>query len=81
MVCCRSFLQSLCDYLDGALSAPSRSACDLHAQTCARCGVLLETTRRTVQLYRRSITPDVPPEVERRVLMAIESSGARGPDR
>lgn len=77
MSSCRAFVSRIVDYVDGALDVSLRSECDHHLQQCSRCRVLLDTTRKTVQLYHDAFVAEVPPEVERRVLLAIEAIGRR----
>jgi anti-sigma factor RsiW len=73
MPSCREFLKGFGDYLDSALPLPARAECDRHVEQCPRCRVLLETTRKTISLFRTKWVAVIPPEVERRLITAIET--------
>ena len=72
MVSCRQFIHELGDYVDGDLASSSRDECDHHMEECWRCRVLLETTRETVYLFRTCCSATIPPDVEERLMTAIE---------
>ncbi len=61
---CRQFVRELGDCLEGIQF-------DAHLQACPKCRLLLETTRRTVQLYRARGPCCIPPEVESRLMAAM----------
>jgi len=67
---CRDFVTALVDYLDGSLPLLRRSEFDLHLERCARCRILHDTTRRTIELYKREKCC-VPLEVESRLMTAL----------
>jgi hypothetical protein len=69
---CRQFLRVLCDYLDGAVDPQLREGIDLHLKHCRHCGILCQTTRRTLDLYRGRPPCVVPPEVEGRLMASLE---------
>ena len=69
---CRDFVRVLGDYLDGALLDRVREECDAHLLECGRCRLLLETTRKTVHLFKEAWIPAIPPEVEERLMRNTE---------
>lgn len=70
MLNCRQCIGELGECLDGP---PDPAVAD-HLQRCRKCRVVWDTTRQTVTLYRRtwSFCP-VPPDVEARLLTALET--------
>jgi len=79
---CSRFVAGLNDYLDDALDARVRSRFERHVAHCARCRIVSETTRKTVELYRLFDACDVPPALESRLMAALRdrSCGGRPPD-
>jgi hypothetical protein len=51
----------------------NRSRFDRHAADCPRCPIVAETTRKTVELYKRFHPCEVPAAREARVLAAIRA--------
>jgi anti-sigma factor RsiW len=70
---CHEFLKGFCDYLDSALPPSARDQCDRHVEECARCRVLLETTRKTIAFFRTKWVAVIPPELEQRLMTSIET--------
>ena len=61
---CRCFLRGLGDCLESLDT-------DAHLQACPKCRMILETTRRAVELCRSRHPCCVPPEVEARLMAAL----------
>ena len=72
MLTCRQFLEALGDYLDNVLNPGVRAQIDEHVQACAKCRVMRETTRKTLELYRSFPPGRIPPDVEARLMATIE---------
>lgn len=62
---------ALTDYLEGALSAVARNACEAHLVTCDRC-------RRHLALFMRVLQPDLTPHEEVALQKLTEVSERRG---
>jgi anti-sigma factor RsiW len=70
---CHELLSSLGEYVDGSLSAELCSALERHMKGCQRCTVVVNTLRKTVELYQRTSTGDeMPDEVRKRLYMKFE---------
>lgn len=50
---CRDLLGQISDYIDGELEAALCAELEQHLAGCHDCQVLVDTTRKTVTLYRR----------------------------
>jgi hypothetical protein len=69
---CKSFLESVSDYIDGDLNLDATEAARAHADACSDCHVVLTTTRQTLLLIGN---PDAfaPPEgAHERLRRALE---------
>ncbi len=51
---CKELLGSLSDYIDGALQAELCAEIDRHLAECDNCRVVVNTLRKTVELYRET---------------------------
>lgn len=50
---CRTFADTVTDFLDGALDSQAAALFLLHAESCTGCARYLEQLRRTLDLLRR----------------------------
>jgi anti-sigma factor (TIGR02949 family) len=53
---CNHYLPGLSDYLDGELSPELCAELERHMDECDKCRIVVDTTRKTIELYR--ILPD-----------------------
>ena len=51
---CRELLSSLGDYVDGTLGAELCAVIEQHMKGCQRCRVVVNTLKKTVELYQES---------------------------
>jgi anti-sigma factor RsiW len=49
---CTEFLQELTDYLDGKISDNLKMELDEHLHWCHECHVVMNTTQKTIEIYR-----------------------------
>ena len=68
---CKDFLNELTDYLDGALSESTRAELDEHLHWCHECHVLLNTTKKTIEIYRDNQIYELPENLRTRLHQAI----------
>lgn len=61
---CRDILGQLNDYLDGQAGRELCRRLERHLESCPECRVVVDTTRKTVKLYRHGYTPRIPPAFE-----------------
>lgn len=73
MLTCRHFVAGLSEYLDDAQDAATRRRFDMHLESCPRCRIVCDTTRKTVDLYRMLQPAAVSPALESRLMEAIRS--------
>lgn len=72
MLTCKDFLQELSDFLDEACDQELRRSLEQHVSHCPNCFVIMDTTRRTIQVYKGMEAQVLPPQVESRLLKALE---------
>jgi len=72
LLTCKEFLQELNDYLDDAVDVELRRHIEAHITECPNCFVILDTTQKTIKVYK-GMQPQVLPEaVSSRLNQALE---------
>ena len=54
MLSCADFLAEFGDYIDGAASAELRAHLEEHLRECKTCQVIVDSTRKTIQIVTES---------------------------
>jgi anti-sigma factor RsiW len=72
LLTCKDFLNELSDYLDEAIDAELRAKLESHITECPNCWVIADTTRKTIKIYKGMESSPIPPDVESRLLRALE---------
>lgn len=72
---CRDFFNQLSDYIDGELAASLCAELEQHLANCPNCRIVVDTTRKTVSLYRSYGQTELPAGVSERLWLAIEQAG------
>ena len=72
MLTCKEFLQELNDYLDETGDLELRRRIESHITQCPNCFVILDTTKKTIQVYKGVLAQTLPPDVHTRLLKAVE---------
>jgi anti-sigma factor (TIGR02949 family) len=72
LLTCKEFLQELTDYLDSTVDAELRRKLEAHINECPNCFVILDTTQRTIKVYKGMQEKDLPEEVHIRLMKAVE---------
>ena len=72
MLTCKEFMQELTDYLDEAVDIELRRRIEMHITECPNCFVILDTTRKTIQVYKGMQPQVLPDEVQVRLMKAVE---------
>ena len=68
---CKDFLNELTDYLDGTISETTRAELDEHLHWCHECHVVLNTTKKTIEIYRDNQIYELPENLRSRLHQAI----------
>jgi anti-sigma factor RsiW len=70
-VTCKEFLASLDDLIDGSVTAETRAELQAHLGRCGHCEVILNTTLKTIEIYRSHELYDLPDDLHERLHAAI----------
>lgn len=69
---CESLLGSLSEYIDGGLSPELCREIEKHLAKCENCRVVLNTTKRTIDLVHAPVEkPDLPDDVRERLFKRL----------
>lgn len=68
---CTEFLAQLGELLDEKVSGSLRSDLQKHLEGCEHCVITLNTTRKTIEIYRSHELYELPPELRERLQAAI----------
>jgi anti-sigma factor RsiW len=70
-VTCTDFLSQLTDYFDGQIDPDLLAEVQTHVRECHHCEVVLDTTRKTISIYREHEIYEFPTELRERLHSAI----------
>lgn len=68
---CTDFLAKLTDYFDGQIDPDLLAEVKQHLGTCHHCEVVVDTTRKTIDVYRGNQTYEFPEELALRMRAAV----------
>jgi predicted anti-sigma-YlaC factor YlaD len=68
---CRSIIKELANYLDEALDPILKSSIEKHLEGCEDCRVVVDTTRKTIQIFCNSEPAPLPEETKTRLRDAL----------
>ena len=69
---CRGVIRELSDYLDGELDASARAELERHLERCEDCRLVVDTTKKTIEIFCNSEPVPLPNEVRDRLRAALE---------
>lgn len=71
---CRQWLGSLSDYVDGDLADEICAEIERHMADCERCRIVVDTLRKTVELYHvaADAPAPLPPDIRHRLFFRLE---------
>jgi anti-sigma factor RsiW len=69
---CTEFLAMLDDVIDESIPAETRAEIEVHLRKCGHCEVVLDTTRKTIEIYRCHEVYELPTEVSERLHNVIK---------
>ena len=68
---CTDFLAKLTDYFDGQIEADLLTEVKQHLGTCHHCEVVVDTTRKTIDVYRHQQPYEFPQDLADRMRHAV----------
>jgi|HubBroStandDraft_6_1064221.scaffolds.fasta_scaffold2776310_1 hypothetical protein len=72
LLTCKDFLQNLSDYLDDLVDVRVRHAMKRHVEECPNCWLIMETTIKTIEMYRRMDPAPLPEDLRKKIREALE---------
>lgn len=79
MLTCKDFLKELNDYLDEQVDPALRQELERHISECPNCWVIMDTSKKTIQVYKGMEPQAVPDNVQQKLLAAVHKRmAARG---
>lgn len=72
MLTCKQFMQELNDYLDPSIDPETKRHLESHVAACPNCFVVVDTTKKTLQVYKGMEPQAVPEDLKNRLWAAIE---------
>jgi anti-sigma factor RsiW len=76
LLTCEKFLQEISDFLDESIDAELRRELEAHISQCPDCFVILDTTKKTIQVYKGVDAKPIPDDVHSRLMRAVEKKCA-----
>jgi len=70
---CHHLITTLSDYVDGSLDENLCSELEMHLRNCKDCRIVVDTLRKTIDLYHTTNTsPTMPDEVRERLYHRLD---------
>lgn len=76
---CEEVIRRLSSYIDGDLEPSLRQALELHLQHCEDCGIVVHTTRKTIELYCNREPVALPADVQQEIEQTLAAKLRRRP--
>jgi len=73
LLTCDQFLQELSDYLDEEVREDVRRELEKHMAECPNCWVMVDTTKKTLSIYKKLDPDPLPEPLKARLMQAIHS--------
>jgi anti-sigma factor RsiW len=77
---CEDLLHYLSDYIDQDLNEELTAEAQAHLFTCQNCGVVLDTTQRTISLFHQHSKQTIPAERKRPLFDKLQQAFLQTPD-
>jgi anti-sigma factor (TIGR02949 family) len=72
LITCKQFLLELNEYLDDLIDPATKQEWQAHVDECPNCFVVVDTTKKTMRVYKDLQEQEVPSDVRSRVMQALE---------
>ncbi len=74
---CKQVIRQLSEYLDGELEAGLAQDLHRHLEHCEDCRLVVDTTRKTIEIYCNTEPLPLPEPVRERLMRALATKYAR----
>ena len=72
LLTCKDFLKELSDYLDNTVDNGFREELEKHVNDCPNCWVVVDTTQKTLQVFKDAEPEALSPDLHNRLMSALE---------
>jgi anti-sigma factor (TIGR02949 family) len=72
LLTCNQFLDELSEFLDDSVQGQLRQELEQHLAECPNCWVMVNTTKKTLEIYRGLEPEAIPCDLHSRLMSAIE---------
>ena len=72
MLTCKQFLEELNDYLDPSIDPETKRHLEAHVSECPNCFVIVDTTVKTLRVFRGMEPQAIPEDLKNRLWAALE---------
>ncbi len=72
MITCKQFLRELNEFLDETVTEETKEHWRKHVDQCPNCFVIVDTTKKTLQVYKGTEPQELPSDVRSRLMDALE---------
>lgn len=76
---CRGLIQEISAYLDGELGPELLADIEIHLERCKDCRLIVDTTRKTIEIYYSAQPVPLPTDVRERLHQALAKRLSRRP--
>lgn len=76
---CRGLIQEISAYLDGELGPELLADIEIHLERCKDCRLIVDTTRKTIEIYYSTQPVPLPTDVRERLHQALAKRLSRRP--
>ena len=77
MLTCNQFLDELSGYLDETTEGEARRQLEQHVSECPNCWVMVDTTKKTIAIYKGMEPEPIPEMLHNRLMNALGKQAAR----
>lgn len=76
LLTCNRFLEELSEYLDESVHGKLRKELEAHVAECPNCWVVVDTTKKTLQIYKGLEPEPLTNDLQARLMGALEKKMA-----
>jgi anti-sigma factor RsiW len=69
---CKQLLGNLSEYIDGELQAELCAELEEHLKDCENCQIVVNTLRKTIELYEKTPESELPHDVRERLFFKLK---------
>jgi len=72
LITCKEFLHELNEYLDDLVDPATKAHWQAHVNECPNCFVIVDTTRKTLQVFKGMEPQELTPDIKGRLMQALD---------